>query len=83
MVNGTDWYVQEMVWNIMHGVDLESAKATSLEKRVGIPIYHFVVFLFQVPFLELSGLLEGQFIADGFHWCLASCISVINYGPVT
>ena len=31
----TDSYVQEMVWNIMHGVDLESAKATSLEKRVG------------------------------------------------
>ena len=30
----TDWYVQEMVWNIMHGVDLETAKATSLEKRV-------------------------------------------------
>ena len=32
--NCTDWYVQEMVWNIMHGVDLETAKATSLEKRV-------------------------------------------------
>jgi len=46
---GTTW-TQEMVWNIMHGVDLEAAKATSLEKRV--------------PFLELSGLLEDQFLAD-------------------
>jgi len=48
---GTTW-TQEMVWNIMHGVDLDAAKATSLEKRV--------------PFLELSGLLEDQFVADGF-----------------
>ena len=44
----TDWYVQEMVWNIMHGVDLESAKATSLEKRVrhfkNSDLHFFVVF---------------------------------------
>jgi len=43
---GTTW-TQEMVWNIMHGVDLEAAKATNLEERV--------------PFLELSGILEDQF----------------------
>jgi len=49
---GTTW-TQEMVWNIMHDVDLETAKATSLEKRV--------------PFLELSGLLEDQFLAGTDH----------------
>ena len=27
-------FVKEMVWNIMHGVDLEAAKATNLEERV-------------------------------------------------
>ena len=52
----------------MHGVDLEAAKATSLEKRVGhsknCTKLFILFFLLQVPFLELSGLLEDQFLAD-------------------
>ena len=58
-------FVKEMVWNIMHGVDLEEAKATNLEKRVTIFIlniwFHLEFFSDQVPFLELSGILEDQF----------------------
>ena len=49
----------------MHGVDLEAAKATSLEKRVTFfNLLHLIsirVFSDQVPFLELSGILEDQF----------------------
>merc|ERR1719334_2801250 len=44
---GTTW-TQEMVWNIVHGVDLTKAKASSLEERV--------------PFLELTGLTEPTII---------------------
>ena len=50
----------------MHGVDLEEAKATNLEKRVTfIILLHLISLRFffsdQVPFLELSGILEDQF----------------------
>ena len=67
-------FVQEMVWNIMHNVDLETAKATTLEKRVSRKLQEFPFFqvsiqisiihcfLLQVPFLELSGLIEDQFV---------------------
>jgi len=41
--SGTTW-TQEMVWNIIHGVDLEAAQASILDARA--------------PFLELSGLVE-------------------------
>ena len=34
-------FVQEMVWNIMHDVDLETAKATTLEKRVSRKLQEF------------------------------------------
>lgn len=40
---GTTW-TQEMVWNIVNGLDFKTAKSVSLEERV--------------PFLELTGLLE-------------------------
>merc|ERR1711934_1121930 len=60
---GTTW-TQEMVWNIMHDVDLESAKATSLEKRV--------------PFLELSGILEEQWVADGLQGCSAEAMRMVE-----
>ena len=57
-------FVKEMVWNIMHGVDLEEAKATNLEERVAyfvLNIQFQISFSNQVPFLELSGILEDQF----------------------
>jgi len=60
---GTTW-TQEMVWNIMHDVDLESAKATSLEKRV--------------PFLELSGILEEQWVADGLQGFSAESMRMVE-----
>jgi len=42
---GTTW-TQEMVWNIMNNVDLETARSLSLEDRV--------------PFLELSAITEDS-----------------------
>jgi len=42
---GTTW-TQEMVWNIVHNLDFETAKSVSLEDRV--------------PFLELTGLIEER-----------------------
>jgi len=42
---GTTW-TQEMVWNIVHGVDLETARKINLEERV--------------PFFELTGIIEKQ-----------------------
>ena len=42
---GTTW-TQEMVWNILHNFDFETARAKSLEERV--------------PFLELTGMTEAR-----------------------
>ena len=42
-ITGTTW-TQEMVWNIVHDLDLDTAKKVSLDKRV--------------PFLEFSSLCE-------------------------
>jgi len=41
--SGTTW-TQEMVWNIMNNVDLETAKSESLDNRV--------------PFMEISGIID-------------------------
>ena len=42
-------FVQEMVWNIMHDVDLETAKATTLEKRVSRKLQEFQFFQVFTP----------------------------------
>ena len=42
-------FVQEMVWNIMHDVDLETAKATTLEKRVSRKLQEFQFFQVFLP----------------------------------
>ena len=44
---GTTW-TQEMVWNIMNGVDIEQAKKTKLDQRI--------------PFLELCGLFDASVV---------------------
>ena len=51
--------VQEMVWNIMHGVDLEAAKATSLEKRVGHSKNCTKLFIFFFTSGSLLGVVRA------------------------
>jgi len=46
---GTTW-TQEMVWNIVNNLDLETAKSISLEERV--------------PFLELSAITEARHVEN-------------------
>ena len=68
-------FVQEMVWNIMHDVDLETAKATTLEKRVSRKLQEFQFFQVFTPNFHHSlffapGSILGIVRADRRSICL-------------
>ena len=58
-------FVQEMVWNIMHDVDLETAKATTLEKRVSHKLQEFPFSKFLLQEFQESNFHHTLFFAPG------------------